>query len=262
MVKPSKKSKAWVADPANRVCDAEGSWYCTGQYPPPLKPLIDKRKNFAQLEDFNKKKTKEDEEYTKEYMKRMEGGGAAPPEEAEAAAAAQELNLKYASLRGGHRQPTERRRCRRRYIGCYASEDQLGSDKEYGGGVHGANMALAVQFARDQRKVTPSSWRGQVCPSLSHIARNLCSAISPSLAWASTAITLPSQKRRAATQCRTARATLRVRTAARTSAAARMPHAAGQRRHPGRSWCDDGWCTSCRCVPASSLGALSGSAHT
>ena len=103
MVKPSKKSKAWVADPANRVCDAEGSWYCTGQYPPPLKPLIDKRKNFAQLEDFNKKKTKEDEEYTKEYMKRMEGGGAAPPEEAEAAAAAQELNLKYASLRGGLR---------------------------------------------------------------------------------------------------------------------------------------------------------------
>ena len=123
-------------------------------------------------------------------------------------------------------------------------------------------MALAVQFARDQRKVTPSSWRGQVCPSLSHIARNLCSAISPSLAWASTAITLPSQKRRAATQCRIARATLRVRTAARTSAAARTPHAAGQRRHPGRSWCDDGWCTSCRCVPASSLGALSGSAHT
>ena len=168
VVKPSKKSKAWVADPANRVCDAEGSWYCTGQYPPPLKPLIDKRKNFAQLEDFNKKKTKEDEEYTKEYMKRMEGGGAAPPEEAEAAAAAQELNLKYASLRGGHRQPTERRRCRRRYIGCYASEDQLGSDKEYGGGVHGANMALAVQFARDQRKVTPSSRRGLVCPSLSH----------------------------------------------------------------------------------------------
>jgi len=51
----SKESKNWVADPANRVCDAPGSWYCVGQYPPALKPLIDKRRNFAQLEDFNKK---------------------------------------------------------------------------------------------------------------------------------------------------------------------------------------------------------------
>ena len=30
----SKKSKKWIADPKNRVCDAPGSWYCTGQYPP------------------------------------------------------------------------------------------------------------------------------------------------------------------------------------------------------------------------------------
>jgi len=51
----SQESKAWVADPANRVCDAPGSWYCVGQYPPALKPLIDKRQNFAQLEDFNRK---------------------------------------------------------------------------------------------------------------------------------------------------------------------------------------------------------------
>merc|ERR1711972_1025774 len=51
----SQESKAWLADPANRVCDAPGSWYCVGQYPPALKPLIDKRRNFAQLEDFNKK---------------------------------------------------------------------------------------------------------------------------------------------------------------------------------------------------------------
>merc|ERR1712187_289205 len=50
----SKESKDWIADPANRVCDAPGSWYCVGQYPPALKPLIDKRRNFAQLEDFNK----------------------------------------------------------------------------------------------------------------------------------------------------------------------------------------------------------------
>ncbi|KAH3763341.1 Dolichyl-diphosphooligosaccharide--protein glycosyltransferase subunit stt3 [Pelomyxa schiedti] len=30
----SRKSKRWAADPANRICDAPGSWYCTGQYPP------------------------------------------------------------------------------------------------------------------------------------------------------------------------------------------------------------------------------------
>jgi len=51
----SEESKKWVADPANRKCDAPGSWYCVGQYPPALDKLIAKRKNFAQLEDFNKK---------------------------------------------------------------------------------------------------------------------------------------------------------------------------------------------------------------
>merc|ERR1712187_107293 len=51
----SKESKDWIDNPANRVCDAPGSWYCVGQYPPALAPLIAKRRNFAQLEDFNKK---------------------------------------------------------------------------------------------------------------------------------------------------------------------------------------------------------------
>jgi dolichyl-diphosphooligosaccharide--protein glycosyltransferase len=51
----SKESKRWVADIKNKDCDAPGSWYCVGNYPPALKPLIDKRRNFAQLEDFNKK---------------------------------------------------------------------------------------------------------------------------------------------------------------------------------------------------------------
>lgn len=53
----SEESKAWIADPNNRQCDAPGSWYCVGQYPPALAPLIAKRKNFAQLEDFNKQGT-------------------------------------------------------------------------------------------------------------------------------------------------------------------------------------------------------------
>merc|ERR1711941_38074 len=51
----SKESKEWVANPANRICDAPGSWYCVGQYPPALKKFLDKRNNFAQVEDFNKK---------------------------------------------------------------------------------------------------------------------------------------------------------------------------------------------------------------
>jgi len=51
----SQESKDWVADPKNRVCDAPGSWYCVGQYPPALDKLIEKRRNFAQVEDFNVK---------------------------------------------------------------------------------------------------------------------------------------------------------------------------------------------------------------
>merc|ERR1711892_1218936 len=51
----SQESKDWVADPANKICDAPGSWYCVGQYPPALAPLIALRKDFAQLEDFNKR---------------------------------------------------------------------------------------------------------------------------------------------------------------------------------------------------------------
>merc|ERR1711879_1044048 len=68
----SQESKDWIADPANRVCDAPGSWYCVGQYPPALKKLIAKRKNFAQLEDFNKK-DKEKSAYTK-YVDQQAAG--------------------------------------------------------------------------------------------------------------------------------------------------------------------------------------------
>merc|ERR1712048_1546884 len=54
----SQESKDWVADPKNRVCDAPGSWYCVGQYPPALEKLIASRRTFAQVEDFNKGGTK------------------------------------------------------------------------------------------------------------------------------------------------------------------------------------------------------------
>merc|ERR1712063_39574 len=69
----SQESKEWIADPANRVCDAPGSWYCVGQYPPALAPLIAKRKDFAQLEDFNKK-NREKSAYTKMVEERQKKG--------------------------------------------------------------------------------------------------------------------------------------------------------------------------------------------
>jgi len=76
----SQESKEWVENPENKICDAPGSWYCTGQYPPALKNLIEKRRNFAQLEDFNNNDAetkKRSEKYQQEYMSRMnsQGGG-------------------------------------------------------------------------------------------------------------------------------------------------------------------------------------------
>jgi len=75
----SHESKEWIADPKNRVCDAPGSWYCTGQYPPALDKLFEKKVSFSQLEDFNRNKDSKTkakaEAYQREYMARMAGGG-------------------------------------------------------------------------------------------------------------------------------------------------------------------------------------------
>lgn len=62
----SRKSKTWVED--NRECDA-GGWFCPGKYPPALKKHLDKKKDFAQLEDFNRGAS--DEEYQKEYFQNL-----------------------------------------------------------------------------------------------------------------------------------------------------------------------------------------------
>jgi dolichyl-diphosphooligosaccharide--protein glycosyltransferase len=67
----SQESKEWAANPANRVCDAPGSWYCAGKYPPALEWLEAKKKAFRQLEDFNR--GGRDEKYYEEYMSRMDG---------------------------------------------------------------------------------------------------------------------------------------------------------------------------------------------
>lgn len=76
----SKESKEWV--PKNRICDVEGGWYCRGQYPPALQKVLDEKKDFSQLEDFNKKD--DDSEYQKKYFenlnKRKRGEKVAPEE--------------------------------------------------------------------------------------------------------------------------------------------------------------------------------------
>eukprot|EP00930_Biecheleria_cincta_P033883 TRINITY_DN23455_c0_g1_i1.p1 TRINITY_DN23455_c0_g1~~TRINITY_DN23455_c0_g1_i1.p1 ORF type:complete len:881 (+),score=143.03 TRINITY_DN23455_c0_g1_i1:90-2732(+) len=67
----SEESKAWVADPKNLICDAPGSWYCVGQFPPALQKLLSKRRSFSQVEDFNKKGEKS--AYTKMIEKQRKG---------------------------------------------------------------------------------------------------------------------------------------------------------------------------------------------
>lgn len=69
------ESKKWNADPANRVCDAPGSWYCPGQYPPGLANILSRKKDFAQLEDFNRDGS--DAEYQKKYFEALKDPGAA-----------------------------------------------------------------------------------------------------------------------------------------------------------------------------------------
>lgn len=66
----SKESKAWVIDPANRECDAPGSWFCRGQYPPGLQKVLKEKKDFKQLEDFNVGGDS-DSDYTKQYLENL-----------------------------------------------------------------------------------------------------------------------------------------------------------------------------------------------
>ena len=69
------ESKKWVADPANRKCDAPGSWFCPGQYPPGLSTILSRKKDFAQLEDFNRNES--DEEYQRKYFEALSNPEAA-----------------------------------------------------------------------------------------------------------------------------------------------------------------------------------------
>lgn len=82
----SKESKAWVEK--NRVCDAPGSWFCPGQYPPALEKILTEKKDFAQLEDFNSATS--DEEYQKEYFENLKKKGRPLADEEEKAPEKQE----------------------------------------------------------------------------------------------------------------------------------------------------------------------------
>lgn len=74
----SKESKRWIKN--NRECDVPGGWYCPGQYPPALKSVLAKRKDFAQLEDFNS--GNQDDEYQQKYFENLnKKKGYAPPAE-------------------------------------------------------------------------------------------------------------------------------------------------------------------------------------
>jgi len=86
----SKESKAWVANPENRKCDVPGSWFCPGQYPPALEPYLKQKKDFAQLEDFNRKQV--DDEYQKKYHENL-----ANPDKAKKAARERERNEQKSS---------------------------------------------------------------------------------------------------------------------------------------------------------------------
>jgi dolichyl-diphosphooligosaccharide--protein glycosyltransferase len=48
----SRKSKAWISSSENLICDAPGSWYCVGQYPPALNKLMLKKEAFTQVSSF------------------------------------------------------------------------------------------------------------------------------------------------------------------------------------------------------------------
>ena len=49
-------------------CDA-GGWFCPGNYPPGLQKVLKEKKDFAQLEDFNRGAS--DEEYQKQYFENL-----------------------------------------------------------------------------------------------------------------------------------------------------------------------------------------------
>jgi len=156
----SKESKRWVANPKNRVCDAPGSWYCPGQYPPALKPLIAKRKAFSQREDFNKAKDEDSENYVNEYHKRMSGDHSGSKKSKKGKKKTSKTKKKSKKSGGSKAEKAAKKkrnefldglRSRVEKVGCYGAESAF-FDREYQGGVAGANIDIALDLAIDAGK--------------------------------------------------------------------------------------------------------------
>jgi dolichyl-diphosphooligosaccharide--protein glycosyltransferase len=77
VVNVSEKSKAWAADPANRLCDAPGSWYCPGQYPPALAKFTGIIKPAYSMPAFAKKQIEEREKQAREVQRLADRAAAA-----------------------------------------------------------------------------------------------------------------------------------------------------------------------------------------
>ena len=103
----SQESKEWVADPSNRDCDIPGGWFCRGVYPPSLEGTLSKKTDFAQLEDFNKKKKGDADEYQKAYHENMRDPKKAAEAARQAALEKQRQLEESGAIEGGSRQTRE-----------------------------------------------------------------------------------------------------------------------------------------------------------
>ena len=63
--KVDQESKLFSSE--HYLCDESEKWLCRGQYPPKLRPYMDTKKDFAQMENFNVKRDETSEEYQKKY---------------------------------------------------------------------------------------------------------------------------------------------------------------------------------------------------
>ena len=50
----SQESRAYAAEPSNRLCDAPGSWYCPGTYPPSLQALFNRSEASREAQAYQK----------------------------------------------------------------------------------------------------------------------------------------------------------------------------------------------------------------
>ena len=145
----SQDSKKWVADPKNRVCDAPGSWYCVGQYPPKFRKYMKGARSFSQLEDFNKKSSKKDKEYQKQYMKKMAKLTGKGIEDIDDDSDDPEDTAFESDMAEDEE---ERTPLALQKVGCFYGENYFSDDKKYGGGASGAQASLALDYADDSNK--------------------------------------------------------------------------------------------------------------